>query len=121
MVAGEKHFCGIREDDHGVESWGNFNSSLVPKSSGFLAFASTDFVTCGIREADLVLDCWFVNGPSPLDYDPPLQLCSLGLCSLATCGEGKLAFNTSILNEPDLTNLCVRKDLKICGPMVIQI
>ncbi|XP_027173309.1 serine/threonine-protein kinase-like protein CCR1 [Coffea eugenioides] len=120
VAAGAKHFCGIREDDHGVECWGKFNTSLVPKSSGFLALASTDFVTCGIREADLVLDCWFANGPPPLDYDPPLQLCSPGLCSPATCGEGKFAFNASILNEPDLTNLCVRKDLKICSPCALN-
>ena len=75
-----------------------------PKSSSFLTLASTDFVTCGIREANLVLDCWFANGTPPLDYDPPLQLCSPGLCSPATYGEGKFAFNASILNELDLTN-----------------
>ncbi|KAL3536278.1 hypothetical protein ACH5RR_004739 [Cinchona calisaya] len=116
MAAGAKHFCGIREDDHGIECWGNFNSSLVPKGSGFLAIASTDFVTCGIREADLVLDCWFANDSPQLNYDPPLQLCSPGLCSPGNCGERRFAFNASILNEPDLTSLCVRKDLKICSP-----
>lgn len=116
LAAGAQHFCGIREDNHGVECWGNFNSSLVPKSSGFLAIASSDHVTCGIREADLVLDCWFTNILSPMGYDPPLQLCSPGLCTPGYCGEGRFAFNASILNEPDLTSLCVRKDLKICSP-----
>lgn len=116
LAAGAQHFCGIREDNHGVECWGNFNSSLIPRSSGFLAIASSNNVTCGIREADLVLDCWFTTVLSPKDYDPPLQLCSPGLCTPGYCGEGRFAFNASILNEPDLTSLCFRKDLKICSP-----
>ncbi|GFP83153.1 serine/threonine-protein kinase-like protein ccr1 [Phtheirospermum japonicum] len=70
----------------------------------------------GIREGDLVLDCWFANLSSPVDYDPPLQLCSPGLCTAGACGEGMFAFNASLLNEPDLTSLCVRKDLRICSP-----
>ncbi|KAI8005538.1 Serine/threonine-protein kinase-like protein CCR1 [Camellia lanceoleosa] len=117
LAAGEEHFCGIREDNHGIECWGSFNSSSIPKGSGFLAIASSDFITCGIREDDLVLDCWFANVSTlQLDYDPPLQLCSPGPCTPGSCGEGKFAFNASILNEPDLTCLCVRKDLKICLP-----
>ncbi|CAL5419941.1 unnamed protein product [Camellia sinensis] len=117
LAAGAEHFCGIREDNHGIECWGSFNSSSIPKGSGFLAIASSDFITCGIREDDLVLDCWFANVSTlQLDYDPPLQLCSPGLCTPGSCGEGKFAFNASILNEPDLTSLCVRKDLKICSP-----
>ncbi|CAI9098028.1 OLC1v1034577C1 [Oldenlandia corymbosa var. corymbosa] len=116
LTAGARHFCGIREDDHGIECWGNFNSSLIPKGSGFLAIASSDYVSCGIREADLVLDCWFASGSPPIDYDPPLQLCSPGLCTSGSCGEGKFAFNASFLSEPDLTSLCLRKDLKICSP-----
>lgn len=116
LAAGAQHFCGIREDNHGVECWGNFNSSLIPRSSGFLAIASSNNVTCGIREADLVLDCWFATVLSPKDYDPPLQLCSPGLCTPGDCGGGRFAFNASILNEPDLTSLCFRKDLKICSP-----
>ncbi|KAL6998230.1 non-specific serine,threonine protein kinase [Sarracenia purpurea var. burkii] len=118
LAAGAEHFCGIREDDHGVECWGSFNSSSIPKGSGFSSIASSDFITCGIREDDLVLDCWFANlsSSSQPDYDPPLQLCSPGLCTHTSCGEGKFAFNASILNEPDLTSLCVKKDLKICSP-----
>ncbi|CAA0836493.1 Serine/threonine-protein kinase-like protein CCR1 [Striga hermonthica] len=116
LSAGLRHFCGIREDNHGIECWGQFNASLIPKGSGFLAIASSDFLTCGIREGDLVLDCWFTNLSSPADYDPPLQLCSPGLCTARTCNEGMFAFNASLLNEPDLTSLCVRKDLKICSP-----
>ncbi|CAK9164817.1 unnamed protein product [Ilex paraguariensis] len=117
LAAGAQHFCGIREDNHGIECWGIFNTSSVPKGgSGFLAIASSDFITCGLRETDLVLDCWFANVRSPLDYDPPLQLCSPGLCTPGSCGEGKFAFNASLLSEPDLTSLCVRKDLKICIP-----
>ncbi|GFZ02348.1 CRINKLY4 related 1 [Actinidia rufa] len=115
LAAGAQHFCGIREDNHGVECWGSFNSSLIPKGSGFSTIASSEFVTCGIREVDLVLDCWFANISSQPDYDPPLQLCSPGLCTPSSCSEGKFAFNASILNEPDLTSLCVRKDLKICS------
>ncbi|XP_073062890.1 serine/threonine-protein kinase-like protein CCR1 [Primulina eburnea] len=116
LAAGARHFCGIREDNHGIECWGNFNTSLIPNGSGFLAIASSNFLTCGIREGDLVLDCWFANISSPVDYDPPLQLCSPGLCSPGACGERMFAFNASLLNEPDLTSLCARKDLKICLP-----
>jgi hypothetical protein len=116
LTAGANHFCGIRGDNHGVECWGTFNLSSVPKGSGFMAIASTDFVTCGIREDDLVLDCWFVNSPSPPDYDPPLELCSPGLCTPGSCSEGKFAYNASMLSEPDLMSLCVRKDLNICSP-----
>nr|GMD65459.1 serine/threonine-protein kinase-like protein CCR1 [Ipomoea batatas] len=116
LAAGVKHFCGIREDNHGIECWGNYNSSLIPKGSGFLAIASSDFVTCGIREGDLVLDCWFTNVSSQFAYDPPLQLCSPGLCTPDSCGEGRFSFNASLLNEPDLTSLCVRNDLMICLP-----
>ncbi|WCJ34541.1 CRINKLY4 related 1 [Euphorbia peplus] len=117
LSAGANHFCGIREDTHGVECWGSFNLSSVPKGgSGFVAIASSDFTTCGIRENDLVIDCWFSDGVSPPDYDPPLELCSPGLCVPGSCGDKEFAFNASILNEPDLTNLCVRKDLKICKP-----
>ncbi|CAB4314687.1 unnamed protein product [Prunus armeniaca] len=117
LAAGEHHFCGIREANHGIECWGIFNSSLIPKSSGFVAIASSDFTTCGIREDDLVIDCWAANASSsPPEYDPPLELCSPGLCTPGSCGEGKFAFNASILNEADLTSLCVRKDLTICSP-----
>ncbi|GLT92389.1 hypothetical protein SLE2022_102290 [Rubroshorea leprosula] len=116
LTAGAHHFCGIRKDDHGVECWGNLNFSSVPKGSGFVAIASSDYTTCGIRENDLVLDCWFTTGSVPPDYNPPLELCSPGLCSPASCREDQYAFNASSLSEPDLTNLCVRKDLKICSP-----
>ncbi|CAN4117059.1 unnamed protein product [Withania somnifera] len=116
LAAGVEHYCGIRQDNHGIMCWGKYNSSLIPKGSGFLAIASSDFITCGIREGDLVLDCWYTNVLSQVDYDPPLQLCSPGLCTPSSCGEGKFSFNASLLNEADLTTLCVRKDLKICSP-----
>nr|KJB36609.1 hypothetical protein B456_006G167000 [Gossypium raimondii] len=114
--AGAYHFCGIREDDHGVECWGSFNFSSVPKHSGFMALASSDVTTCGIREDDLVLDCWSRYATLQPDYNPPLELCSPGLCRPTSCLEGEFAFNASNLNEPDLTSLCVRKDLHICSP-----
>ncbi|KAK9079303.1 hypothetical protein SSX86_000974 [Deinandra increscens subsp. villosa] len=116
LAIGDQHFCGIRRDDHGIECWGKVNSSSIPKDSGFLSIASSDSIMCGIREDDLVLDCWLVNASSPFDIDPPLQLCSPGLCSPGSCGPGKFAFNASLLHEPDLTSLCVRKDLSICSP-----
>ncbi|KAL9258918.1 Serine/threonine-protein kinase-like protein [Drosera capensis] len=119
LAAGEQHYCGIREDDHGIECWGKFNASAVPKGNGFFAIASTGYVTCGIRDTDLVLDCWFANETDVLsspDYDPPLELCSPGLCISRKCGIGEFAFNASSLNEPDLSSLCVRKDLSICAP-----
>ncbi|KAK1562539.1 hypothetical protein Q3G72_013641 [Acer saccharum] len=116
LSAGANYFCGIREDNHGAECWGSYNFSSVPRSSGFVAIASSDFTTCGIRENDLVLDCWFANASSRPDYDPPLELFSPGLCSPGPCRVGEFAFNASILNEPDLPSLCVRKDLKICSP-----
>ncbi|MCE0481675.1 hypothetical protein HAX54_039605 [Datura stramonium] len=46
LAAGVQHFCGIRQDNHGIMCWGNYNSSLIPKGSGFLAIASSDFITC---------------------------------------------------------------------------
>ncbi|PIA39317.1 hypothetical protein AQUCO_02600041v1 [Aquilegia coerulea] len=122
LTAGLRHFCGIREDDHGIECWGGNDhdtSSLIPpKNSGFLGVGSSDFTTCGVREDDLILDCWGMQKkPSlPPDYSPPLQLCSPGLCSSGSCGEGMFTFNASILGVPDLTSLCVREDLRICSP-----
>ncbi|KAL7136629.1 hypothetical protein ABFS83_10G042600 [Erythranthe nasuta] len=117
LAAGDHHYCGIREDNHGIECWGSFNSSSIPKNSGFLSIASSNTLTCGIRETDLVLDCWFsANTSSPENYDPPLQLCSPGLCTALTCDPNMFAFNASLLNEPDLNSLCVRKDLRICSP-----
>ncbi|XP_077227341.1 serine/threonine-protein kinase-like protein CCR1 [Tasmannia lanceolata] len=118
LSAGSRHFCGIREDDHGIECWGSFNSSLIPKGSGFLAISSSDFTTCGVREDDLILDCWGSDGlfSSSLDYSPPLQLCSPGLCTVERCNKGVFWFNASVLNVPDLASLCVRKDLRICSP-----
>ena len=116
LSAGAQHYCGVHKDDHGVECWGRLNSSSVPKSSGFMSIASSDYTICGVREVDLVLDCWSVQGQLPLAYSPPLQLCSPGVCSLGLCGAGKFSFNASVLNEPDLISLCVRKDLKICLP-----
>ncbi|XP_039071954.1 serine/threonine-protein kinase-like protein CCR2 isoform X2 [Hibiscus syriacus] len=108
---------GIREDDHGVECWGrSINVSSVPKASGFLAIASSDSTICGVREVDLVLDCWGTNKQSSLDYSPPLQLCSPGVCSPRSCANGNFTFNASILNEPELTSLCARNELKICLP-----
>ncbi|KAJ1387697.1 TNFR/NGFR cysteine-rich region [Sesbania bispinosa] len=115
LSAGARHFCGVREDNHVVECWGSLNSSVVPKGYGFMAIASSDNTTCGIREDDLLLDCWLVNASKP-DFDPPLELSSPGLCRASSCGVGEFAFNVSVLNEPDLTSLCVRQDLRICSP-----
>ncbi|KAK4767388.1 hypothetical protein SAY86_015138 [Trapa natans] len=117
LTAGARHFCGIREDTHEVECWGSYNSSLLPRGSGFMAIASSDFTICGTREGDLVLDCWFSNVSSFIpDYDPPLELSSPGLCTPLPCGAGEFAFNASTLNEAGLTSLCVRRDLQICSP-----
>ncbi|KAL7594316.1 serine/threonine-protein kinase-like protein CCR1 [Lactuca sativa] len=116
LAIGAQHFCGIREDNHAIECWGKVNSTSIPKDSGFLSIASSDSIMCGIREDDLVLDCWFANASSPSNIDPPLQLCSPGLCTPGSCGPGNFAFNASLLHEPDLTSLCVRKDLNICSP-----
>ncbi|WJX18179.1 NADPH-cytochrome p450 reductase [Trifolium repens] len=115
LSGGARHFCGIREDNHVVECWGDLNSSLVPKGNGFMAIASSDYTTCGIREDDLLLDCWLVNASKP-DFDPPLELSSPGLCRSSSCEVNEFVFNVSVLNEPDLTSLCVRQDLRICSP-----
>ncbi|WZY95994.1 hypothetical protein YC2023_068323 [Brassica napus] len=116
LASGPNHYCGIREDTHEVACWGNANFSLIPKASGFKAIASSDSIVCGIREEDLVLDCWMVNGSSTLAYDPPLELCSPGVCRAGPCRDKEFAFNASILDEPDLTSLCVRKELSLCSP-----
>lgn len=115
LSGGARHFCGVGEDSHEVECWGNLNSSLVPKGIGFMAIASSDYTTCGIREDDLLLDCWLVNASKP-DFDPPLELSSPGLCRSSSCEANEFDFNVSILNQPDLTSLCVRQDLRICSP-----
>lgn len=115
LSGGARHFCGVREDNHVIECWGNLNSSLVPKGYGFMAIASSDYTTCGIREADLLLDCWLVNASKP-DFDPPLELSSPGLCRSSSCEANEFDFNVSVLNQPDLTSLCVRQDLRICSP-----
>ncbi|KAJ4971867.1 hypothetical protein NE237_004966 [Protea cynaroides] len=116
ITAGARHFCGIREIDHAIECWGNFDASSVPTGSGFLAIASSDYTTCGVREDELILDCWGIQGPSSLDFSPPLQLCSPGLCTAGSCGNGSFVFNASILDVLEVTSLCVRKDLTICLP-----
>lgn len=115
LSGGARHFCGVGEDSHEVECWGNLNSSLVPKGNGFMAIASSDYTTCGIREDDLLLDCWLVNASKP-DFDPPLELSSPGLCRSSSCEANEFDFNVSVLNQPDLTSLCVRQDLRICSP-----
>ena len=74
-----------------------------------------NFTTCGIREDDLLLDCWLVNASKP-DFDPPLELSSPGLCRASECGVDEFAFNVSVLNELALTSVCVREDLRICSP-----
>lgn len=116
LSAGVNHFCGIKEDDHEVKCWGSLNQSVVPSNSGFLAIASSDYTTCGVRELDLVLDCWDVHGSSLPEFTPPLQLCSPGLCSPGSCSDGKFAFNASTLDEPELSSLCVKRELKVCLP-----
>ncbi|XP_065871495.1 serine/threonine-protein kinase-like protein CCR2 [Euphorbia lathyris] len=116
LTTGAHHFCGVHEDNHQVLCWGTADFSSVPKGSGFMTLASSDYTSCGVREVDLVLDCWGVHRKSLLDYSPPLQLCSPGRCSFASCPNGKFQYNASILNEAQLTSLCVRKDLKICLP-----
>ncbi|XP_022143986.1 serine/threonine-protein kinase-like protein CCR1 [Momordica charantia] len=116
LTAGARHFCGIRFDTHEMNCWGSMNASSIPKNTGFMAIASSDRSICGIREDNLVLDCWFSHSPeAPPGYDPPLELCSPGLCAPGPCREGEFSFNASILNEPDLRSLCVRKDLNICS------
>ena len=121
MTAGEHHFCGIREDTHGVQCWGYFNASSVPKGAGFFAISASNAITCGIREVDLVLDCWFVNETiKSSDFNPPLQLCSPGLCSPRSCSTGEFAYNASTLDEAGLTSLCVRKDLHLCLPCALN-
>ncbi|CAN8287204.1 unnamed protein product [Cochlearia groenlandica] len=117
LSAGANYYCGIREDDHGVECWGrNLNSSSSgPSASGFVAISSSDSTTCGVRELDLVLDCWRVQDSSKPDYSPPLELCSPGVCSpRGNCGEGWFAFNASVLKESQLTSLCSFHSLNIC-------
>ncbi|KAL2934507.1 Serine/threonine-protein kinase-like protein CCR1 [Bienertia sinuspersici] len=117
LTGGSRHFCGIRADNHLIECWGGFNSSSIPKKSGFFAIATSDVAACGIREDDLVLDCWFVNQTNiaPPEFNPPLQLCSPGLCTSRSCDEGEFTFNASALNEPELVNVCIIEDLHICS------
>lgn len=116
LTAGTEHFCGIRESDHGVQCWGTFNSSAVPSSSGFLSISASDSMTCGVRESDLLLDCWGEDSSPASNYTPPLQLASPGMCTAGRCGEGEFSFNASVLNVPDLSNLCINRGLQICSP-----
>ncbi|GLJ52498.1 hypothetical protein SUGI_1117270 [Cryptomeria japonica] len=112
LAGGAKHSCGIRLDNHAVECWGSFNQSSIPGSVGFLAIAASNVVTCGIREANLIVDCW----GSASDYDPPLQLCSPGLCSNQPCPVNHFLFNVSVLGLPDLMTVCLNKEEYICSP-----
>ncbi|CAL1374307.1 unnamed protein product [Linum trigynum] len=121
LTAGADYFCGVREDNHEVQCWGyDVDPSSAPMGSGFTAIASSDYTACGIREVDLVVGCWsVVYGKSPTDYKPPAQLCSPGTCSQAassSCPDGMFSFDPSILDVPNWTNICARKDLKICLP-----
>ncbi|XP_039042153.1 serine/threonine-protein kinase-like protein CCR2 [Hibiscus syriacus] len=55
-----------------------------------MALASSDFTTRGIREDDLVLHRWSRNTTLQPDYNPPLELCSPGLCRSTLCPKGSL-------------------------------
>ncbi|XVE68929.1 hypothetical protein DITRI_Ditri09bG0109400 [Diplodiscus trichospermus] len=122
LASGKSSICGISRMSGEVQCWGDLSEFGIPphgtRSKGFwfLVIASSDFTPYGVREVDLVLDCWGVNEQSLPDYSPPLQLCSPGVCSPMSCASGKFAFNASILNEPELTSLHAWKELKICLP-----
>lgn len=58
------------------QSRGTYNLSQIPKGSGFSAIASSDFSPCGIREVDLVLNCWFMGSSLIPSYEPPMELCN---------------------------------------------
>ncbi|MED6119889.1 hypothetical protein PIB30_015839 [Stylosanthes scabra] len=127
LASGKNAICGVSNSSGELKCWGDPNSYSDPEAAGrvelislsagygFMAIASSDYTTCGIREDDLLLDCWVVNASKP-NFDPPLELSSPGLCQNRPCGDGEFAFNVSVLNEPDLTSLCVRQDLRICSP-----
>ncbi|PPD80173.1 hypothetical protein GOBAR_DD22897 [Gossypium barbadense] len=96
IVSGDGFSCGIAKETGLIFCWG-------PKSSNLGIFnVSSEFEGA--------------NKQSSLDYSPPLQLCSLGVCSLSSCTDEKFTFNASILNEPELTSLCAQNELQICLP-----
>ncbi|KAJ7976965.1 Kinase family protein [Quillaja saponaria] len=121
LASGRNSLCGISKISGNLKCWGSTDSFVAP--AGAVQFVSLtsganhfcDFTTCGIREDDLLVDCWFVNVSKKSVFDPPMELCSPGLCNAGRCGDGEFSFNASILNEPDLTSLCVRKNLHICS------
>jgi len=55
LASGRGSGCGlfgVREDSHEVECWGNIELASIPKGSGFLSIASSDYATSGVREVD---------------------------------------------------------------------
>ncbi|KAK8643364.1 hypothetical protein V6N13_012666 [Hibiscus sabdariffa] len=77
---------------------------LEGEASGFLAIASSESTTCGVREVDLVLDCWGANKQSLPDYSPPLQLCA------------QVSALQDHVPVESLLALCAQNESKICLP-----
>ncbi|KAB2031584.1 hypothetical protein ES319_D05G314100v1 [Gossypium barbadense] len=125
LASAKNSICGISEMSGEVECWGDSSEfGLPPHGTLFVSLSAGGQRFCDIHEDDHEIECWGrninvssgANKQSSLDYSPPLQLCSLGVCSLSSCTDEKFTFNASILNEPELTSLCAQNELQICLP-----
>nr|KJB60598.1 hypothetical protein B456_009G314300 [Gossypium raimondii] len=125
LASAKNSICGISEMSGEVECWGDSSEfGLPPHGTLFVSLSACGQRFCDIHEDDHEIECWGrninvssgANKQSSLDYSPPLQLCSLGVCSLSSCTDEKFTFNASILNEPELTSLCAQNELQICLP-----
>ncbi|KAL2642593.1 hypothetical protein R1flu_010180 [Riccia fluitans] len=117
ISAGLYHSCGIRADTHEVICWGaeQFIGTGFRSGTQFLALTSAPNMTCGIREDNLLAMCWG-NG---IEYTPPLELFSPGICGSRDCQSGEFNFNASaIMNLPATTvgPICRDPSQKICVP-----
>ncbi|KAG0567388.1 hypothetical protein KC19_7G131500 [Ceratodon purpureus] len=114
ITAGFFHSCGILNASHEVVCWGglSINTSAVPLGAQFVALTASENFTCGVRESNLLAVCW---GNDLVDYQPPLQLFSPGICERRQCGVGEFAFNLSVIDST-LPNICFENSQRICLP-----
>lgn len=119
ITAGVFHSCGIMNSSHEVMCWGglkNINrSTTVPLGTQFVALTAADNVTCGVRESNLLAVCW----GDGVDYEPPLQLFSPGICRTGECGVSSFAFNLSVIDNTQ-PNICLETSQRICLPCAMS-
>jgi alpha-tubulin suppressor-like RCC1 family protein len=67
LAGGEDHVCGLLADGS-AECWGDDSGGfgmLTPPAVAFVDLSVADTYSCGIREADLQVECWGVDPADP--------------------------------------------------------